>query len=85
MDALLGFPSHIWRVKHNVAHHTYTNVEGWDDDINQQPVLRLTRQAARPLLPPRGGRLRELRERRVVARLSRNLARVRAAVGFPAS
>ena len=48
-DALLGFPSHIWRVKHNVAHHTYTNVEGWDDDINQQPVLKLMpSQASRP-------------------------------------
>jgi linoleoyl-CoA desaturase len=48
-DALLGFPSHIWRVKHNVAHHTYTNVDGWDDDIDQQPMLRLMpSQPSRP-------------------------------------
>jgi linoleoyl-CoA desaturase len=32
-DSLLGFSSYAWRVKHNVAHHTYTNIEGYDDDI----------------------------------------------------
>jgi linoleoyl-CoA desaturase len=41
-DSLLGFSSYAWRVKHNVAHHTYTNVEGYDDDINQAPFIRLT-------------------------------------------
>jgi Fatty acid desaturase len=41
-DSLLGFSSYTWRVKHNVAHHTYTNVEGYDDDINQAPFIRLT-------------------------------------------
>ena len=41
-DALLGFSSYAWRVKHNVAHHTYTNVDGYDDDINQTPFARLT-------------------------------------------
>jgi linoleoyl-CoA desaturase len=40
-DALLGFSSYAWRVKHNVAHHTYTNVEGYDDDVDQLPFLRL--------------------------------------------
>jgi linoleoyl-CoA desaturase len=40
-DALLGFSSYTWRVKHNVAHHTYTNVKGYDDDIDQTPFLRL--------------------------------------------
>jgi linoleoyl-CoA desaturase len=40
-DALLGFSSYVWRVKHNVAHHTYTNVVGYDDDIDQTPFLRL--------------------------------------------
>jgi linoleoyl-CoA desaturase len=39
-DALLGFSSYAWRVKHNVAHHTYTNVEGYDNDIEQQPLAR---------------------------------------------
>jgi linoleoyl-CoA desaturase len=40
-DALLGFSSYAWRVKHNVAHHTYTNVDGYDDDISQTPFVRL--------------------------------------------
>jgi linoleoyl-CoA desaturase len=40
-DALLGFSSYAWRVKHNIAHHTYTNVDGYDDDISQTPFVRL--------------------------------------------
>jgi linoleoyl-CoA desaturase len=40
-DAMLGFSSYAWRVKHNVAHHTYTNVDGYDDDISQTPFARL--------------------------------------------
>ncbi len=47
-DALLGFSSYAWRVKHNVAHHTYTNVDGLDDDISQTPLARFSpNQAAR--------------------------------------
>ena len=41
-DLLLGFSSYAWRVKHNVAHHTYTNVDGYDADIDQSPYLRLS-------------------------------------------
>ncbi|MDB5252532.1 MAG: Linoleoyl-CoA desaturase [Flaviaesturariibacter sp.] len=37
----LGSNSFIWKVKHNVVHHTYTNVDGIDDDIAKSPVLRL--------------------------------------------
>jgi linoleoyl-CoA desaturase len=40
-DALLGLSSYAWRVKHNVAHHTYTNVDGYDADITQVPIARL--------------------------------------------
>ncbi len=40
-DICLGFSSYAWRVKHNVAHHTYTNVDGYDSDIDQSPFLRL--------------------------------------------
>jgi linoleoyl-CoA desaturase len=48
-DALLGFSSYAWRVKHNVAHHTYTNVDGLDADITQVPLARFTpSQAPRP-------------------------------------
>src|SRR5437868_14143683 len=48
-DAMLGISSYAWRVKHNVAHHTYTNVDGYDDDITQVPLARLMpMQPARP-------------------------------------
>ena len=48
-DVLLGFSSYAWRVKHNVAHHTYTNVDGYDDDITQMPLARfMPSQAPRP-------------------------------------
>jgi linoleoyl-CoA desaturase len=40
-DTLLGFSSYAWRVKHNIAHHTYTNVDRHDDDITQMPFARL--------------------------------------------
>jgi linoleoyl-CoA desaturase len=29
----LGANAYIWKIKHNVVHHTYTNVDGIDDDI----------------------------------------------------
>jgi linoleoyl-CoA desaturase len=48
-DSLLGFSSYAWRVKHNVAHHTYTNVDGYDDDATQVPLARfMPSQPARP-------------------------------------
>jgi len=48
-DALLGFSSYAWRVKHNVAHHTYTNVDGFDDDARQVPFARFApSQSSRP-------------------------------------
>ena len=37
----LGSNSFIWKVKHNVVHHTYTNVDGLDDDIAKNPALRM--------------------------------------------
>lgn len=38
---LLGASSHLWRQKHNILHHTYTNIEGLDDDIEAgTPWLR---------------------------------------------
>jgi linoleoyl-CoA desaturase len=38
---LLGASSYIWRWKHNIAHHTYTNLGGADDDIDLTPLARL--------------------------------------------
>ena len=37
----LGSNAFIWKIKHNIIHHTYTNVDGIDDDIAKSPVLRL--------------------------------------------
>ena len=36
-DVCLGFGSYMWQTKHNVAHHTYTNVAGYDPDAEQTP------------------------------------------------
>ena len=38
---LLGASSHVWRHKHNVLHHTYTNIAGHDTDIEASSMLRL--------------------------------------------
>jgi linoleoyl-CoA desaturase len=37
----LGASSFFWNIKHNVVHHTYTNVEGHDDDIKTEPFIRV--------------------------------------------
>lgn len=36
----LGSVDFIWKLKHNVIHHTYTNVDGIDDDIAKEPLIR---------------------------------------------
>lgn len=38
---ILGGDAVLWKNKHNLIHHTYTNIEGHDQDIAQLPVLRL--------------------------------------------
>ncbi len=37
----LGANNFMWKTKHNIIHHTYTNIDGLDDDINAKPFLRL--------------------------------------------
>jgi len=37
----LGANVFMWKTKHNTVHHTYTNIEGVDDDLNARPMLRL--------------------------------------------
>jgi linoleoyl-CoA desaturase len=39
---LLGANSYIWKITHNVIHHTYTNIDGVDEDIDMGPFLRLS-------------------------------------------
>lgn len=37
----MGGNASLWNKKHNVNHHTYTNVEGMDEDIDVQPFMRM--------------------------------------------
>ncbi len=36
----LGGNAFFWKQKHNILHHTYTNIEGVDDDIAQSKLIR---------------------------------------------
>jgi linoleoyl-CoA desaturase len=38
---MLGCSSYMWNIKHNMIHHTYTNIEGYDDDIDNEPFIRM--------------------------------------------
>jgi linoleoyl-CoA desaturase len=38
---MLGGNAFIWKQKHNIIHHTYTNIDGMDDDISFTSLLRL--------------------------------------------
>jgi linoleoyl-CoA desaturase len=38
----MGASSFIWRTKHNTLHHTWTNVEGVDDDLEVGPLGRMS-------------------------------------------
>ncbi|MEJ2597819.1 MAG: acyl-CoA desaturase [Anaerolineales bacterium] len=47
---LLGMSGFRWRVKHNIWHHTYTNIAGFDDDVETFGLMRLTpREPWKPL------------------------------------
>ena len=37
----LGASGIMWNNKHNIIHHTYTNIDGIDDDIEIKPMLRM--------------------------------------------
>jgi len=39
---ILGGYSRNWRIQHNILHHTYTNLEGLDEDIDAGILLRMT-------------------------------------------
>lgn len=36
----LGANAFFWKQKHNIIHHTYTNIDGLDDDIAKSPIIR---------------------------------------------
>jgi linoleoyl-CoA desaturase len=39
--SILGINPWLWKQKHNIEHHTYTNIDGMDDDIAKSPFLRM--------------------------------------------
>ena len=39
---LVGGSSALWRIQHNVLHHSFTNIEGLDEDIDTPGILRFT-------------------------------------------
>ncbi len=39
---LMGGSTFLWKIKHNIIHHTYTNIDGLDDDIAKYPLFRLS-------------------------------------------
>lgn len=39
---LIGAYDTVWKIQHNVLHHTYTNIEGADEDINTPFFLRFS-------------------------------------------
>ena len=39
---LNGASAYMWTKMHNTAHHTYTNVEGYDEDIESLPFIRMS-------------------------------------------
>ncbi len=45
----LGGSSFLWNIKHNMIHHTFTNIDGHDDDILNEPFLRLCKSQKRRL------------------------------------
>ena len=38
----IGGNSFNWRVQHNLLHHSFTNIDGMDEDISTIPVLRFS-------------------------------------------
>ncbi len=48
----MGADAFMWKIKHCVLHHGYTNITGLDDDIDQNPYIRLhPKDPWRPLHP----------------------------------
>ena len=42
---LMGASGYMWKITHNVIHHTYPNIHGLDEDLEATPLLRLSPQA----------------------------------------
>ena len=42
---LLGSGVINWKIQHNMLHHTYTNIDGYDEDISSKGPIRLAENA----------------------------------------
>lgn len=45
MFDVMGANGYMWKLTHNVIHHTYTNIHGVDEDLEVSPLLRLSPHA----------------------------------------
>lgn len=41
LNLIGGYPAN-WRIQHNVLHHTFTNIDGYDEDIEKQGIVRFS-------------------------------------------
>ena len=41
LNLIGGYPAN-WRIQHNVLHHSFTNIEGHDEDIEKQGLVRFS-------------------------------------------
>jgi linoleoyl-CoA desaturase len=41
---ILGASRYLWNYKHHILHHRFTNIHGWDDDLETRGFLRITAQ-----------------------------------------
>ena len=44
---MIGASSFNWKIQHNVLHHSFTNIEGMDEDIDPGKLMRLSPHAKR--------------------------------------
>lgn len=48
---LVGASDYMWSIMHNIVHHTYTNIQGHDEDIEILPILRVSpHQEHKPIM-----------------------------------
>lgn len=42
---MIGGSVFTWNIQHNVKHHTFTNIDGYDEDIRTKAIIRLSNAA----------------------------------------
>ncbi len=40
---IMGGSAFMWKIKHNIVHHTFTNIDEVDDDIDIKPWMRVSK------------------------------------------